>query len=136
PPAPRDRPRAGPRGARPTVAGDTNPFHIAAGRAARLNATAASAGASMNSLLFAAYALLLKGTRHQSEFAIGSLAAGRTHPDTARMIGMFNQFLPIRMRVADELPILAFVGETHGRLLAAYEHGDVSFEHMMEVAQY
>ncbi|WP_339290040.1 amino acid adenylation domain-containing protein [Paenibacillus sp. FSL W8-0187] len=136
PPAPLDMPLDRPRGDRQTFAGDTYTFHISAVLAARLKETAASAGASMNSLLFAAYALLLKGTTHQSEFAIGSLAAGRTHPDTARMIGMFNQFLPIRMRVADELPILAFVGETHGRLLAAYEHGDVSFEHMMEVAQY
>ncbi|MGG3311073.1 amino acid adenylation domain-containing protein [Paenibacillus lautus] len=136
PPAPLDMPLDRPRGDRQTFAGDMYTFHISAVLAARLKETAASAGASMNSLLFAAYALLLNGTTHQSEFAIGSLAAGRTHPDTARMIGMFNQFLPIRMRVADELPILAFVGETHGRLLAAYEHGDVSFEHMMEVAQY
>lgn len=136
PPAPLDMPLDRPRGDRQTFAGDTYTFHIPAALAVRLKETAASAGASMNSLLFAAYALLLKGTTHQSEFAIGALAAGRTHPDTARMIGMFNQFLPIRMRVADELPILAFVGETHGRLLAAYEHGDVSFEHMMEAARH
>ncbi|WP_068618333.1 non-ribosomal peptide synthetase [Paenibacillus tuaregi] len=135
-PAPLDMPLDRPRGDRQTFAGDTHIFHIPAPLTARLKETAASAGASMNSLLFAAYALLLKGTTHQSEFAIGSLAAGRTHPDTVRMIGMFNQFLPIRMRVADELPILAFVGETHERLLAAYEHGDVSFEHMMEEAGY
>ncbi|KKO51665.1 non-ribosomal peptide synthetase [Paenibacillus sp. DMB20] len=136
PPTPLDMPLDRPRGDRQTFAGDTYTFHIPAALAARLKETAASAGASMNSLLFAAYALLLKGTTHQSEFAIGSLAAGRAHPDTARMIGMFNQFLPIRMRVADELPILTFVGETHGRLLAAYEHGDVSFEHMMEAARH
>lgn len=136
PPTPLDMPLDRPRGDRQTFAGDTYTFHIPAALTARLKEKAASAGASMNSLLFAAYALLLKGTTHQSEFAIGSLAAGRTHPDTARMIGMFNQFLPIRMRVADELPILKFVGETHGRLLAAYEHGDVSFEHMMEAARY
>ncbi|MFF2154857.1 amino acid adenylation domain-containing protein [Paenibacillus chitinolyticus] len=135
PAAPLDMPLDRPRGDRQTFAGDTYTFHIPAALAARLKETAASAGASMNSLLFAAYALLLKGTTHQLEFAIGSLAAGRTHPDTARMIGMFNQFLPIRMRVADEQPILAFVRETHGRLLAAYEHGDVSFEHMMEAAR-
>ncbi|SEG59296.1 non-ribosomal peptide synthetase [Paenibacillus sp. UNC499MF] len=135
-PAPLDMPLDRPRGDRQTFAGDMHTFHIPAELAVRLKETAASAGASMNSLLFAAYALLLKGTTHQPEFAIGSLAAGRTHPDTARMIGMFNQFLPIRMRVADELPIRAFVGETHGRLLAAYEHGDVSFEHMMEAARY
>lgn len=134
--APLDMPLDRPRGDRQTFTGDTYSFHIPAALAARLKETAASAGASMNSLFFAAYALLLKGTTHQSEFTIGSLAAGRTHPDTARMIGMFNQFLPIRIKVADELPILAFVGETHGRLLAAYEHGDVSFEHMMEAARY
>ncbi|MCR8842559.1 amino acid adenylation domain-containing protein [Paenibacillus sp. SC116] len=136
PPTPLDMPLDRPRGDRQTFAGDTYTFHIPAALATRLKETAASAGASMNSLLFAAYALLLKGTTHQSEVTIGSLAAGRTHPDTTRMIGMFNQFLPIRMRVADELPIQAFVRETHGRLLAAYEHGDVSFEHMMEAARY
>lgn len=132
---PLDMPLDRTRGDRQTFAGDTYTFHIPPVLTARLKETAASAGASMNSLLFSAYALLLKGTTHQSEFAIGSLAAGRMHPDTARMIGMFNQFLPIRMRVEDELPILSFIGETHGRLLAAYDHGDVSFEHIMEAAQ-
>ncbi|MWV42601.1 amino acid adenylation domain-containing protein [Paenibacillus sp. HJL G12] len=136
PPAPLDMPLDRPRGDRQTFAGDTYTFHIPVALAKRLKETAASVGASMNSLLFAGYALLLKGMTHQSEFAIGSLAAGRTHPDTAQMIGMFNQFLPIRMRVVDEQSILAFVGETHERLLAAYEHGDVSFEHMIEAARY
>ncbi|WP_152392873.1 non-ribosomal peptide synthetase [Paenibacillus guangzhouensis] len=134
--APLDMSLDRPRGDRQTFVGDTYTFHIQSALAERLKVTAASAGASMNSLLFAAYALLLKGTAHQSEFAIGSLAAGRTHPDTARMIGMFNQFLPIRMRVVDELPFLTFVCETHERLLAAYEHGDVSYEYMLEAAQY
>ncbi|MVO98203.1 non-ribosomal peptide synthetase [Paenibacillus lutrae] len=136
PPAPLDMPLDRQRGDRQTFAGDTYNFHIPAALAARLKETAASARASMNSLLFAAYALLLKGTTHQSELTIGSLAAGRTHPDTAGMIGMFNQFLPIRMRVADELPILAFVSETHERLLGAYEHGDVSFEHLIEATRH
>lgn len=133
-PAPLDMPLDQPRGDRQTFVGATYTFHIPASLATQLKDTASNAGASMNSLLFAAYALLLKGTTNQLEFAIGSLAAGRTHPDTARMIGMFNQFLPIRMRVADDLSILNFIAETHGRLLAAYEHGDISFEHMMEAA--
>ncbi|GGG69762.1 non-ribosomal peptide synthetase [Paenibacillus radicis (ex Gao et al. 2016)] len=133
-PAPLDMPLDLPRGDRQTFAGDTYTFHIPAALAARLKETAAHAEASLNSLLFAAYALLLKGTAHQSEFVIGSLAAGRVHPDTEQMIGMFNQFLPIGMQIADEMPVTALVGETHGRLLAAYNHGEVSFEHMMEAA--
>ncbi|GAF07270.1 non-ribosomal peptide synthetase [Paenibacillus pini] len=133
--APLDMPLDRPRGDHQTFVGDTYTFYVPASLATGLKKTAASAGASMNSLLFAAYALLLKGSTHQSEFTIGSLAAGRTHPDTARMIGMFNQFLPIRMQVADELPILTFIGETHMHLLGAYEHGDVSFEHMMEATR-
>ncbi|WP_042161234.1 non-ribosomal peptide synthetase [Paenibacillus gorillae] len=133
-PAPLDVPLDHPRGDRQTFAGDTYTFHIPAALTLQLKETAANAGASLNSLLFAAYALLLKGTANQSEFVIGSLAAGRAHPDTDRMIGMFNQFLPIVMQVADEMPFTALLGETHGRLLAAYSHGDVSFEHMMEAA--
>ncbi|RJE90836.1 amino acid adenylation domain-containing protein [Paenibacillus sp. 1011MAR3C5] len=120
------------RGERQTFAGDTYTFHIPALLTGRLKEIALRSGASLNSLLFAAYALLLKGTSQQREFVIGSLAAGRTHPDTARMIGMFNQFLPIRISISDELPFLDFVGETHERLLAAYEHGEVGFERMME----
>ncbi|MFF2089439.1 amino acid adenylation domain-containing protein [Paenibacillus sp. NPDC058174] len=133
-PAPLDMPLDHTRGDRQTFAGDTYTFHIPAALTARLKETAASAGASLNSWLFAAYALLLKGIAHQSEFVIGSLAAGRAHPDTEQMIGMFNQFLPIVMQVTDEIPITTLVGETHRRLLAAYSHGDVSFEHMMEAA--
>ncbi len=135
-PAPLDMPLDRPRGERQTFAGDTYTFYIPTALAMRLKESAANAGASINSLLFATYALLLRGTTHQSEFTIGSLAAGRTHPDTTQMIGMFNQFLPIKMRVEDEMPILAFVSETHERLLASYEHGEVSYEHMMEAARY
>ncbi|MFF2886826.1 amino acid adenylation domain-containing protein [Paenibacillus sp. NPDC057967] len=127
-----DMPLDHPRGERQTFAGDTYTFSISSKLAKRLKEMSSRAGASLNSLLFAAYALLLKGTSHQHEFVIGSLAAGRTHPDTARMIGMFNQFLPIRMTVADELAFQDFVSETHERLLAAYEHGDIGFERVME----
>ncbi|REK76178.1 non-ribosomal peptide synthetase [Paenibacillus paeoniae] len=127
-----DMPLDYPRGERQTFAGDTYTFHISSALTERLKEMSSRAGSSLNSLLFAAYALLLKGTSHQHEFVIGSLAAGRTHPDTARMIGMFNQFLPIRMTISDELAFQDFVSETHERLLAAYEHGDIGFERMLE----
>ncbi|MBP2000051.1 surfactin family lipopeptide synthetase A/fengycin family lipopeptide synthetase D [Paenibacillus shirakamiensis] len=131
-----DMPLDKPRGERQTFAGNTHTFHIPSSLITRLNPISVQAGVSMNSMLFAAYTLLLKGMTHQSECTIGSLAAGRTHPDTDRMIGMFNQFLPIRMKVVDELSFLSFTQETHRRLLACYEHGEISFEQLMEAANY
>lgn len=130
--SPLDMPLDYPRGERQTFAGDTLTFAISANITERLKGLAARAGASLNSVLFAAYALLLKGTSHQGQMVIGSLAAGRMHPDTARMIGMFNQFLPIPVTISDEQALLDFVSETHERLLAAYEHGDVGLEQIME----
>ncbi|RJX41196.1 amino acid adenylation domain-containing protein [Paenibacillus pinisoli] len=120
------------RGERQSFAGDTLTFAISAMLTERLKGLAARTGASLNSVLFAAYALLLKGTSHQEQFVIGSLTAGRMHPDTAGMVGMFNQFLPIPMAVSDEQTFQNLVSETHERLLGAYEHGDVGFERIME----
>ncbi|QJD81939.1 non-ribosomal peptide synthetase [Cohnella herbarum] len=55
---------------------------------------------TMNSLLFALYALLLHGYSNQDSLIVGTLVAGRNHPDLERVFGMFINFLPIHVRFA------------------------------------
>ena len=50
-------------------------------------------------LMLGVYTLLLNKYTEQDELIIGSLVSGRNHPDIARVIGMFNNFVPLRLRV-------------------------------------
>ncbi|GKU77856.1 non-ribosomal peptide synthetase [Paenibacillus sp. L3-i20] len=124
-----------PRGDRQSFGGETITFPLSPALTARLQELSNTMGLSLNSLLFASYALLLQKYSEQNELVIGALTAGRTHPDTEKMVGMFNNFLPIRLTVNGETTFAQFAKETHHHLLNAYEHQDASFDKMLEAAQ-
>ncbi|MBH5318584.1 amino acid adenylation domain-containing protein [Paenibacillus sp. GSMTC-2017] len=124
-----------PRGERQSFVGETITFPLSEQLAVRLQKQSDEMGISLNSLLFSSYALLLQKYTKQNDMIIGSLTAGRTHPDTANMVGMFNSFLPIRLILKEDASFEYFAKDTHSRLLAAYEHQDTSFDKMLEAAE-
>ncbi|MCZ8518257.1 MULTISPECIES: non-ribosomal peptide synthetase [Paenibacillus] len=129
-----DMPADYPRGDRRTFAGETLSFAIPADLSGRLHGFAEQRGLTLNSVLFAAYSLLLYLYTDQQEMVIGSLSAGRTHPDVERMGGMFNQFLPVFIKVDEELAFTEHVRLVQHRLLQAYEHQDTSSTAWMDTA--
>lgn len=91
---------------------------------------ARSLGVTVNTLLFAAYMWTLRLYTGQDELIVGSLVAGRAHPDAESMIGMFNNYLPIRAAVLPGETFRAFAGRLHAVLLEAYDHQDFPFDAM------
>ena len=81
-----------------------------------------------NMLLFTIYALLINKYSDQSDLIIGSLVSGRQHPDLERIIGVFINFLPIRINLNPEVTFPEFLEAVKQELLAAYENQNYPFE--------
>ncbi|MFD0589643.1 amino acid adenylation domain-containing protein [Paenibacillus sp. GCM10027627] len=123
------------RGERQTFEGETVPFSVPGRLGQSLQKLADESGISLSSLLFASYGLLLQKHTGQRELVVGALTAGRTHPDAAETVGMFNGFLPIRLHVPEGTSFAEYAKATHDRLLDAYEHQEAAFETIVEAAQ-
>lgn len=85
-----------------------------------------------NVLLFQLYGILLSRYTNQQELMIGSLVAGRRHADIEHTIGMFTNFLPIRLRINQEQSFIDNVLKTKQTLLEAYDHQDYPFNQIVE----
>jgi fengycin family lipopeptide synthetase D len=88
---------------------------------------------TQHSLLFSVYTLLLQKYTGQEENMIGSLVAGRTHPDVQSMVGMFNNFLPIRTKIEAGMPFVDFTHLVQQTLHASFENQDVPYSELMKV---
>jgi hypothetical protein len=63
----------------------------------QLRKLAVAQNMSLNNLFFALYGLLVARYSGQKEVVIGSLSAGRSHVDLENLIGVFINFLPIKI---------------------------------------
>ncbi|QJC51345.1 amino acid adenylation domain-containing protein [Paenibacillus albicereus] len=123
-----------PRGDRRSFEGRTLAFDFPNGLTEALEKLAGSWSVTMNSLLFTLYGALLARWSGAEERVIGTLSAGRGHPDTGAMVGMFNGFLPIRTSFPRGLALKQAAQDMQERLLSAYEHQEVPFERLLELA--
>lgn len=89
PPAPDLPIRRGGRRTR-TFRGAVIGRELDAASALEIAGLAKSCGVTLNTVLMGALFLLVHKYTGQEEMVIGSLVAGRTHPDLARTVGMFN----------------------------------------------
>lgn len=82
-------------------------------------------------LFFSALAVYLSKLGRSEDFLIGSPFSARTHPDTERMLGMFVNTLPLRVRPKLEENFLDLVNETRKYLLEVYERQDFPFDELV-----
>lgn len=78
--------------------------------------------------MLAAYYVLLSKVTGSEEGVIGSLHAGREHPATNNMVGMFVHTLAHRNQVEGDLTFEAFAREVKKRVAEDYEHADFPYE--------
>ncbi|MCY8236590.1 HAD-IIIC family phosphatase [Bacillus inaquosorum] len=88
-----------------------------------------------NVILFQLYAMLLSSYSKQQELMIGSLVAGRRHADIENTIGMFTNFLPIKIHLNPEESFAGNHQHTKQTLLEAYDHQDYPYDQMAEALQ-
>ncbi|MEV6360668.1 amino acid adenylation domain-containing protein [Nocardia asteroides] len=131
-PLPTDRTRA--RGAGRPGGGEGGRIDIAigaetstalAGLARRHDATPFMAG-------YAAFTVLLGHLAGSADVTIGTPVAGRGHPALDRLVGMFVNTLPLRLRVDAQESFTAVLARAREVTLAALGNADVPFDHIVE----
>lgn len=98
----------------------------------KLQGLAQQQGSTLNNLMFALYGMLLAHYTGQQELVIGSLVSGRSHVDLENMLGVFINFLPVRVKVNTADSLDEYLRNTHQLLLQAYQHQDYPFDLMVE----
>lgn len=82
--------------------------------------------------IMAAFSVLLYKYTGQNEIVIGGTAAGRSHNELQRIVGVFVNTLPFRSDIDGTQNYLDFLEMTRSHCLAAFEHQDVPFDTLVE----
>ncbi len=113
--------------------GRTLAFTIPRALVEKLTALAVEQGLSLNILVLSLYTLLISKYSDQQDIIVGSLVAGRSHPDLEKIIGMFANFLPLRNRVEPEHTFSEFLQAAGKNILDAYNNQDYPFEKLIDL---
>ncbi|WP_195576720.1 non-ribosomal peptide synthetase [Paenibacillus sp. 1001270B_150601_E10] len=89
-------------------------------------------GATDYMILLSIFMLLLSRYSRQQDIVVGSPIAGRVHPDSQQMMGMFVNTLAIRGQLRPEDSFETWVHAMKEKCLRAYEHQEYPFELLVE----
>ncbi|MEO8494645.1 MAG: condensation domain-containing protein, partial [Planctomycetota bacterium] len=84
-------------------------------------------------VLLAAFQTLLHRYSGQTDFAVGSPAAGRSSTDVEPLIGFFINTLVLRANLADNPTFRDFLRQVRGTTLSALQFQEVPFEKLTEI---
>lgn len=87
---------------------------------------------TLNNLLLALYGLLVAQYSDQEDVVIGSLVSGRSHIDLESLVGVFMNFLPVRLAPEKQLKLTDYLKNCHHTLVQAYCNQDYPFDLMVE----
>jgi amino acid adenylation domain-containing protein len=120
---PTDRPRPPVATGRGLARAATLPADLAAA----LSGLAAAEGATLFTLLAAAWQVQLGRYCDQDDFAVGTPTSGRTAPEWAEVFGYFVNPVPLRADLAGDPPFRELLARTRRTALAALAHADYPF---------
>ncbi|MDN3356470.1 non-ribosomal peptide synthetase [Actinomadura sp. DC4] len=115
---------AEPDPARAPVAPERIRMRVGAGLMTALRTLARDRGLTLNTVVQAAWALLLSRLAGRSDVVFGAVVAGRPHelPGIERMLGLFINTVPVRVRLDPARPVSALLTELQARQAALMDH--------------
>ncbi|MDQ1352816.1 MAG: hypothetical protein QG657_3122, partial [Acidobacteriota bacterium] len=120
------------RPAAPTFEGGLEQFEINAAVTKALNQLALEEGATLYMVLTAALVILLSRITGQEDIVIGTVSAGRDHPDLQGVVGMFVNTLALRSYPSGRKTFREFLQEMKSCVLESFAHQDYPFEELVE----
>ena len=112
--------------------GKISRFEIPENVSANLNVLAKKYDVTLNTLLLSIYSLMLNKYSRQSDIIIGSLVAGRHHHDLDSLMGVFMNYLPVRLKFNETTVFADFLTYVKDVTLNVYENQDYPFDEMIE----
>jgi amino acid adenylation domain-containing protein len=95
-----------------------------------LEALARGTSSSVFMTLFAGFAVLLGRYSGQDDVVIGTLLAGRTSPETERLVGFFANAAALRADLSGRPSFATVLRRVRDMTLSAYANQDVPFQHV------
>ncbi|HEX3792177.1 MAG TPA: non-ribosomal peptide synthase/polyketide synthase, partial [Pseudonocardiaceae bacterium] len=89
-------------------------------------------GATLFMTLVAAVQLVLSRYSGQRDVPVGTAIAGRDRPELEELVGFFVNTVVLRSTVDDQLTFAEFLAAVRETVLAAFAHGDVPFDRLVE----
>ncbi len=123
------------RPAEQSFRGGLVPFSMSDRLAQRLGELGRAEGATLFMVLLSGIQALLSRWSGQSNFAIGTPMAGRTHQHTEELVGFFVNMLAMRADLSGDPSFSQLVGRVKQTALSAYAHQEVPFEKVVEAVQ-
>ncbi|WP_250523644.1 MULTISPECIES: non-ribosomal peptide synthase/polyketide synthase, partial [unclassified Caballeronia] len=130
--APLDLPTDHPRPSHISGRGASLPFALSPALSERLIALAQREGATPFMLLLAVFQTLLARLSGQTDIAVGSPIANRTHAQVEPLIGLFINTLVMRADLSGSPSLRTLLRQVRDTTLAAYAHQDLPFEKLVE----
>ncbi|MCG8617543.1 MAG: amino acid adenylation domain-containing protein [Desulfobacterales bacterium] len=107
------------------------PIQIPADLTQSLKGLSQDAGASLFMTLLAAFSVLMARYTGQTDIAVGSPIAGRTHRETESLIGFFVNTLVMRTDLSGNPGFREAVSRVRDTALSAYANQDLPFEQIV-----
>lgn len=87
---------------------------------------------NVNDYFIGIYGLLIHLYAKQDEFIIGTIVSGRNHVDLEQLIGVFINYLPLKINVNKNYTLKQYLAELHKDVLQVYENQEYPFDLMIE----
>lgn len=107
--------------------GEAIDFTIDTERVSKLNKIASKHNATLHTVIFSIYAILLNKYCGQEDVIIGSFSSGRRNVDLQNVQGMLSNILPIRCDVKSDCLYSKFLESIKIELTNAYENQEYDF---------
>ncbi len=107
-------------------------FQLDAAGTAGIKKTASGSGATLFMKLLAVLNILFAKLSGLEDIVVGTVNAGRHHPDTEGVIGMFVNTLALRNAPGGDKTVEDFTAEVKTRTLEAFENQEFPFEDLVE----